>query len=333
MGNHQPRTRVWRKGKLEAEGFPFQEVSDYLEQEDTLVWADLCQPDHEDLVALAEELGLDPHAVEDAVEADERPKLDRYRGSAFLTVYAARVSKASGRLDECRVSAFMLPSALITVREAPWFPISAVTDRWDEDPVLTEHGVPGLLHGLLDVIVDGHLDALDPLDDEIESFEDILFEDRPMPREDQRRNFVLRKNLSRLRRVVLPMREVVNGLHRLGHAGERTGKGLAPELEPYYQDLYDHVLHAIETTDSLRDSVNTVFETNRALQDSRLNNTMRQLTSWAAIIAVPTAVTGFYGQNVPYPGFQHWAGFVSSTVIMLALAIGLFFYFRRKKWL
>jgi magnesium transporter len=93
------------------------------------------------------------------------------------------------------------------------------------------------------------------------------------------------------------------------------------------------VLRATEWTEGLRDMVATVFETNLSLQDTRLNATMRRLTAWAAIIAVPTAITGFYGQNVPYPGYESWHGFVFSTALIFALGGGLFYYLRRRGWL
>jgi magnesium transporter len=142
----------------------------------------------------------------------------------------------------------------------------------------------------------------------------------------QRRTFAIRKSLVQARRVILPMREVVNTI-------TRRDSGLVEELRPYFEDLYDHVVRAAEWTESLRDMVTSVFETNLSLQDARLNTIMKKLTAWAAIIAIPTAVTGFYGQNVPYPGFgQHW-GFVTSTAIMVGLVCGLYVMFRRKEWL
>ena len=151
-------------------------------------------------------------------------------------------------------------------------------------------------------MVDGHFDAVQSLDDEIEQLEDLLFDDRPRDRDVQRRSFELRKSLVHLRRVVLPMREVVNTLMR-------RDVGLVPdELTPYYQDVYDHVLRATEWTESLRDLVTTILETNLTIQGNRLNIITKKVTSWAAIIAVPTAITGFYGQNVPYPGFARAVG-------------------------
>ena len=104
-------------------------------------------------------------------------------------------------------------------------------------------------------------------------------------------------------------------------------------MGPYFQDVYDHVLRATEWTESLRDLVSTILETHLTVRGNRLNVIMKQVTSWAAIIAVPTAVTGFYGQNVPYPGFGHVAGFWTSTVIIVGMACALYVIFRRKGWL
>jgi magnesium transporter len=323
---------VWRDGKLEDEGFPIERVSDYLEQKDCVVWADMCHPDHESFLTIADELGLDPHAVEDAVSRHERPKLDRYAQSAFLTAYAVRVAARQNELESCKVSAFILPRAIITVRAEHWFGPERFTERWDQNPDLMQYGVPALLHGLLDEIVDGQFDAIQELDDEIEVLEELLFEDGPMPREAQRRNFALRKSLVSLRRLVLPMRDLVVTLHRWS-GGVIAEQSLPSALEPYYQDLYDHVLRATEWTEGLRDMVSTIFETSLSLQDTRLNSTMRRLSAWAAIIAVPTAITGFYGQNVPYPGFQQWGGFVLSTLLIVLLGGGFFIYFRRRGWL
>ncbi|MDQ1616198.1 MAG: magnesium transporter, partial [Actinomycetota bacterium] len=128
--------------------------------------------------------------------------------------------------------------------------------------------------------------------------------------------------------VVLPMREVVNSVLR-----NRKDIGAPSELDSWYDDLYDHVLRASEWTESLRDMVTTIFETNLSLQDARLNTVMKKLTSWAAIIAVPTAVTGYFGQNVPYPGFAQEWGFLLSCVVIITMAGALYVGFKRRGWL
>jgi len=321
------RTRVYRNGVLEAQDFPLADVSDHLEDPSAVVWVDVCEPDREELDAVAEELQLHSLAVEDAIEEHERPKLDRYRSHLFVTGYSVRLDHATGRLATAEVAAFLTRQALVTVRKSPDFDIDDVVSRWDNSPDLAKHGTSFLLHGLLDSIVDTHFAAVQALDDEIDGLEDMLFDEAPRSREVQERSFQMRKSLVLLRRVVVPMREVVNSLMR------RDLHVVDDAMMPYYQDVYDHVLRATEWTESLRDLVTTILETHLTIQGNRLNSIMKKVTSWAAIIAVPTAVTGFYGQNVPYPGFGHVSGFWTSTLLIVVLSGILYGVFRRKEWI
>jgi magnesium transporter len=322
------RTRVWRNGTLERENFPFAEVSDYLEDPDCLVWADLLAPNHDDLLELAEELTLDPHAIEDAEAPAERPKATRYSTHLFMTAYSVVHDKEKDELHVGRVSAFSTKHAFVTVRLDDALDLDAVVNRWDDNADLIKYGPRTLMHGLLDEIVDGYFEAVESLDDEIEAVEDILFDETGnSANEVSRTTFRLRRSLVQARRAILPMREVINTIMR-----RATGDD-APELTPYYEDLYDHVLRAAEWTESLRDMITSIFETNMSLADTRMNMIMKKLTSWAAIIAVPTAVTGFFGQNVPYPGFGKEWGFAYSVVLMVLIAIGLYATFRKKDWL
>jgi magnesium transporter len=321
------RTRVWRGGKLEKEGFPASQISDYLSEPDTIVWLDLCDPNAEGLQVISEEFGLDPLAVEDAISHHERPKLDRYPGHLFLNAYAVRLTDESGELATHEISAFITERALVTVRGDEEFDVDALLKQWDDSPDLAKYGVAYLLHGLIDLIVDGHFDTVQSLDGAIDGLEERLFTDEVPTRDTQYRSYRLRKSLTLLRRVVLPMREVVNTLLR------RDLEVVPEEMTPYFQDVYDHVLRATEWTESLRDVVTSLQESRIAIQGNHLNQVMKKLTGWAAIIAVPTAVTGFYGQNVPYPGYQkHW-GFVVSLGILIATALALYAIFKKRDWL
>lgn len=334
--------RIWRSGKP-VDGFAFSDISDCLADENTLVWADIYDPDHEALRELAGELGLNIWAVEDAVAPKERTKTSVYHSHTFFTVYAVDTrtpdedaTPDTSLLVKHRISAFVLPRGLITVRlpsingAISEFDIDEVSRRFD-DLGGQRYGVGALVHGLLDVVVDGHFEAVEALDDAIEGLEDELFADGGPRRGLQRRTFQLRKDLVELRRVVLPMREVVSTIqHRRLDAG---ASATSAALDPLYADLYDHVLRASEWTESLRDMVTTVFETNLSLQDARLNTVMKKLSGWAAIIAVPTAITGFYGQNVMYPGINTVVGFIASSILIVALVILLYVMFKRRDWL
>ncbi len=324
---------MWRHGKPQDD-FDFSAISDYLAQDDTLVWCDIWDPDHAILKDLANELGLNNWAVEDAIAEAERSKASVYKSHTFFTVYSVTTKDpapedvAESTIDVHRISGFVLPQGMITVRLSPDVDVESISQRFDELGG-QEYGVGALVHGLLDWIVDGHFEAVQNLDDGIEGIEDDLFADKPIKGSAlQRRTFTLRKDLVQLRRVVLPMREVVNAIqHR------RLDAKTAPQLDPQYADLYDHVLRVSEWTESLRDMVTTVFETNLSLQDARLNTVMKKLTGWAAIIAVPTAVTGYYGQNVEYPGISTFWGWVASTAIIVLCVAGLYWMFKRRDWL
>ena len=324
----QARTRLYKDGQLIDEGFAVERISDHLSDSGTTVWLDLRDPDKEDLAVLQEEFGLHPVAVEDALVDRERAKIDRYRTHLFMTAYSAKLDTESGELQTSELAAFILPHALITIRKDDGLDIGKVVDRWDASPDLAVYGVGYLVHGLLDYIVDGHFEAVQSLDDAVEGLEDDLF--APPSRAQisvQRRSFELRKSLVLLRRVVLPMREVLNTVMR------RDLRHVNDDLMPYFQDVYDHVLRAAEWTESLRDLVTTILETNLTIQGNRMNIITKKVTSWAAIIAVPTFITGFYGMNVPYPGFSNHVGFAVATVIMLGSGVLLYWVFRRNDWL
>ena len=323
------RTRLYRDGKLELEDFPVADISEYLADESVTIWLDLRDPDpgHDDLAVLSEEFGLHPVAVEAALQHSRRPKLARYRDYLFLTAYAARLDAVSGELATSGVAAFITSQALITIRQDDGLDIDAVVQRWDETADLARFGVGYLLYGLLDYIVDSQSEAVQSLDDCMEELEDRLFDGVPRGLEVQRRVFALRKSLVLLRRIVFPMSEIVGELMR------RDLRLVGDDLMPYYQDVYDEALHAAERTDSLRDLVTSILEANVTIQGNRLNVITKKVTGWAAIIAVPTFITGFFGMNVPYPGFGDKAGLAVSVAAMAVTGLVLYLVFKRKDWL
>ncbi len=319
-------TRLYRAGKIVAKDFPVADISEYTGEPGCTVWADFISPTEADLASIEEELGLHRLAVEDALHDFQRPKLDRYDTHLFLAAYAVMLDTVSGELRTSEVKAFITPHALVTVHE-PDFDIQSVVARWDNDNDLAEHGVGFLLWGLLDVIIDGHFETVQLLDTQIESLEDALFDDVPREKEVQKRSFELRKSLVLLRRVVLPMREVVNTVLR------RDLQSIDPAMMPYFQDVYDHVLRATEWTESLRDLVTTILETNISIQGNRMNMIMKKVTSWAAIIAVPTAITGFFGQNLAFAGFGTAWGLWMSVGLILVVSGALYLAFKKRDWL
>jgi magnesium transporter len=319
-------TRLYSGGTLKSEGFPVKDISEHIAENGCTVWADFVSPTEADLAAIAEELGLHPLAVEDAVHEHQRPKLDRYDTHLFLATYGLSLDPETGQLTGHEITAFITKHALVTVH-GPEFDMTAVKKRWDDDVDLSVHGVAFLLWGLLDAVVDGHSAIADQLDTAVELLEDALFDEKPREKEVQRRSFEFRKSLVSLRRLVMPMREVVNTLLR------RDLETLDHSMEPYFQDVYDHVLRVSEQTESLRDLVSTILDTNLSIQSNRMNLIMKKVTSWAAIIAVPTAVTGYFGQNVQFAGFGTVWGLWISIGLMVVASVSLYLGFKKRDWI
>jgi magnesium transporter len=321
------RTRLYRGGRLELEGFPARDIGAYLVERSVTVWLDLCGPGRDDLAVLSAEFGLQPMAVAAALDHRQRFRIDRDRSHLFLTAYSTRLDTGTGELATSEIAAFITSQALITVRQDDGLDIRAVMERWDQTSDLASSGVGYLLYGLLDRIVDSQFEAVQSLDDSMEELEDQLFGNVPRSLLVQRRIFQLRKSLVLLRRIVVPMSEATGELmrHDLHLAGD--------DLMPYYQDVHDQALRAAERTGGLRDLASSIMETNLTLQGNRLNVITKQVTGWAAIIAVPTLITGFFGMNVPYPGFGNKAGLAASVAIIALTGLVLYLVFKRKDWL
>ena len=317
---------MYRNGVVESENFPIADVSNFLAEPDTVVWVDMCAPSKDELHMLAEELGLHELAVEDALGEHQRPKLDHYETHLFLSSHAVRVDD-SGELHKTEIDAFIHERWIITVREKGDFSMDPVLRRWDRSSDLAKYGVSFLLYGLLDVIVDGYFETVQTFDDFYDEISDVIFSERPLDPAKQRHWFEMRRALVQFHRLVVPMRQAVSSLMRREHSA------VDEDLYPYFQDVYDHILRVSESTDALRDLVSTIVETNLSLRDYRQNQVMKKVTSWAAIIAVPTLITGYYGMNVPYPGSgEHW-GFVMSSALVGVISAGLYVLFRKHDWL
>ena len=323
--------------------------------DDDVVWVDLSDPAAEDLDEVARRLGpgLDLHPLlrEDVFDTRRRPKIDRFDDHVFLDLVdvatrpAAEVDPEwfSGRnvvqlpggevLTVDAVSAIVFDRRVITVRAgACSLDLEVIDRRWREAGRSRRDG-PGLIvHSLLDLVVDRLVSVTTMLDADVDEVEQLVVETGASRSVVQSRAFMLRKATSLVRRVAMPTREVVGQVLRRDGRGFLTDH-VADDNIPYLHDVGDHVVRVSETLDALRDELTSILELNMSLQDTELNQVMKKLSAWAAVIAVPTAVTGYFGQNVPYPGYDSPAGFVASSVLLLVGAIGLWWWFRRLHWL
>lgn len=319
--------RAYQQGQLVEDHVDLADVSEHLDLPDVLVWVDLVAPTSDQLAELAAELGLHELAVEDALKASQRPKLDSYENHLFAATRSLRVDASSGQLSRTDVHAFSNSRWIVTVRDNDSFDMTSVAARVPRSPQLLNLGASYILYAVLDAVVDEYFTAVDVLDEFYDAMTEDLFEERPIAQDRQRQWFEMRRSLVTFHRSVAPMREVMAGLTR--HRVE----GLPQELDPYFADVYDHVIRVLEATDSLRELAASIIETNISLRDYRQNQIMKRVTSWAAIVAVPTLITGFYGMNVPYPGFARQWGVVVSVVLMFVISGALYIQFKRQDWL
>ncbi|MET0417336.1 MAG: magnesium transporter CorA family protein [Actinoplanes sp.] len=326
----QTRTRLYENGKVVAENFDADRVPAMLhDHPDGVLWLDLDDPELADLESVGEQFQLHPLAIEDAVQDHERPKLDRYRGHLFVNVYAVNLAIDDGKshLSKTEISAFVTDRALITVRKSA-SDTDQLVERWDADADLgASGGVAFLLYGLLDVVVDGHYAATLQLDAAMDGVEDVLLGEGEAPRSARMRGVELRKLTAALRRAVTPMPELV------GRAMRKDLELVDDELRPYYRDVDDHAQQTVAQIEHLRDRIEGLLQADLAEQGNMLNVVTRKLAAWAAIIAVPTAITGYFGQNLPFWGYEKFWGFLLSLTLVTISASGLFLFLKRRDWL
>lgn len=327
-GYRMQTRRIFRDGHLERTTMGTTELSSLVRDPNSNCWGwlDLTHEDAAMIEKLARKLDLHELAVEDAFSEHERPKIMRYNSHMLLTVTESNVDEREGEVALSRLTAFIMPRLIVTVRDDE-FPIERVEKRVADNDDLAEHGVAFILWALLDVLVDDHIATLARLDDITEDLSRELFEEDGDMIDLQRRAFGFRRSIARMRHATIPLREVVTTLVR------RDTQLVPPELQPYFADVYDHTLHAADWTESLRDQISNVLETNVALQGNRMNLIMKQVTSWAAIIAVPTAITGFFGQNLEFLGFgTQWGAWMSVGLIVVS-SLALWLTFKKQDWL
>lgn len=320
-------SRIYRNGLLTQELVDLDQISELNQENDAFYWVDLVNPTEAQLKKIGFELGFHELSIEDALKGNQRPKLEHFESHLFINTYLARLNTDNREMEALELAIFTTRNGLITLRDDERINIAELQGRWDGASDLQANGSAFLLWGLLDMVVDSYFDVIENLDAEIDELEDLLFGEAKKELEVQRRSYQLRKTLVLLRRIAIPMREVLNPIIR------RDAQVVGSTMSQYYMDIYDHVIRANEWTDSLRDLVTTLLEANLTMQSNRMNLVMKKVTSWAAIIAVPTAITGFFGQNVPYPGSGEMVGVYVSTALIILGSVGLYLGFKRSEWL
>jgi magnesium transporter len=298
-------------------------ISTLVAQSSRLVWVDVVQPDEADLECLENQFQLHPLAMEDVRQHHQRPKLEHYPTHSFVVAYSAELQE---------VDFFVGPTWVVSVREhddgGQAWSVEGAKARFDR--TRPEHASPGfLLYILLDELVDGYFDATDAAEDHLEALEERIFgEELAEERAVQQELFDVRRRLVVFRRAVVPLREVVGSLMRreVAWVDEYTATLL--------QDVYDHVLRAVDLLDGQRELMGNAVDAHLAIISNRMNSVMKKMTSWAAILLGSTLVAGIYGMNFEHMPELRWRlGYLYALGLMAVITVVGYRFFKAKDWL
>lgn len=300
------------------------ELSELRVAEGNLLWAeaDVTTLDERDVQLIAEEFGLHPLAVEDAVHTRQRPKLERYENHLFLVVH--QLNEIEGQLEAVQIGCFVGNGYVLTLHAGASKTIEAAKQRWTE---ISQGHASYLLHTLIDVVVDDYQKVADRLESEIEELEEIALASPEAPI--QHHLYSVKQRVSRLRRYVVPESRL------LEQTMQPDDRAVFSERTVHlFRDVQDHLLRITDQVRNIDDLSDAVLDLTRNFQTAKLNETSRKLSAWAAIFAVQTLIAGIYGMNFELlPEENSLTGFWFALALMVTTGFGLFFYFRRKEWL
>jgi magnesium transporter len=329
----QPRcpttTRLYEAGKVIDEDFGPEQIADRLrDHPDAVLWLDLFDPDIEDLQAIQHEFGLHPLAVEDAVHAHQRAKLEVHGGDTlFVVLKTARYVDSEELIEIGEVMVFLGPRFVVTVRHGEGSPLHDVRLDLEAHPDLLGIGPSSVLYAIADRVVDDYLAVIDGIAVDVEEVEAEVFSgagSNPAER------------IYRLKREVLEFRRAVNPLiapmQRL--ASKQAGLPLDPRTQEYFRDVHDHLLRDAERISGFDELLTNALQANVAQITMRDNQDMRRISAWVAIIAVPTMVFGLYGMNFEHMPELKWTyGYPAVVAVVLAICAVLYRKFKDTGWL
>ena len=317
---------LYRGGLVQDEGCDPARAAELLTDPDVRLWVDARDPDEGELELLRKQFGLHPLSIEDAIHWNQRSKVEIFERYIAVVVHALDLDDHDELVDR-EIHLFVGDRFFITVRGRPVFDLAPVRERVQRSPELMSTAGAFVLYALLDEVVDGYLSVVERLEDLSDDVEDRVFQDDDGESTAQQEIFRLKRRVVAFRRIVVPLREVVDLVQ------EQPGF-VGPVLAPYYRDVLDHVLRTIDFVDNIRDLLTTALEAQLAQVSNRLNVVMKKLTSWAAIVLVPTLIAGIYGMNFRHMPELAWQyGYPLSLATMLVAALLLYRGFRKRGWL
>ena len=302
-------------------------VSDLRSGAGNVLWAetDVASLSHDDVALIAEEFDLPPLAVEDAIHTRQRPKLEGYGDQTFIVMH--QLDEIDEQLEATQIAAFIGERFVLVIHAGAKRTLDEAKRRWAGDAAL-EEGPATLMHVLVDVIVDDYQEIADRLEEAMEDLEDIALVHPTAPI--QRQLYAIKQQVARLRRYVLPASRI---LDRAVDPDTR-GAPFTKEAVVLFRDVHDHLMRITDQVKNVDELAQAVIDLTRAEQAQILNETSRKLTAWAAIFAIGTLIAGIYGMNFTLvPRDQTLFGFWFALGLMVVCSVGLYVYFRKKKWL
>ena len=290
-----------------------------------VVWLGLHEPDEKLLDLVKTQLCLHELMIEDANQAHQRAKLDVYDNVLFIVLRTAQL--VGEKIEYGETHLIVGKGFVVSVRHGASASYAEVRQRCERTPKLLRLGESAIMYAILDFVGDNYFPIIDKITEELEIIEDDIFSAMPA-REKIERIYRLRAGLLNMRHAVSPMIEICNQLRR--HHFSAGGSA----IRPYLRDVHDHVLLVNEAIVDLRERLTAAFEASLLLSAARQNDIVKKLGSWAAILAVPTAVAGIYGMNFKYMPELEWSfGYPAALLLMLAICGTLYYCFRRAAWL
>lgn len=305
-----------------------------------IAWIGLYRPDEHELGSLAEQFSLHELAVEDAIVAHQRPKLERYGDILFVVLRAAWYLDDTEEVDFGEVHVFMGPDFVITVRHSDSPDLGAVRRRLESNPDLLRLGPEAILYAIVDRIVDGYIPVVRGLQNDVDEIEtDVFHRDAAV----SRRIYELTREVVELQRIARSLENVLSGL-----MGGFDKYGTDEDLQRYLRDVDDHVASVVEQVDGFRHLLREMMSVNATLVAQQQNEEMKALTEasikqgeemkkvsgWAAILFAPSLVGGIYGMNFDHMPELHWAaGYPMAVGLMLMVSLVLYAVFKRRGWI
>ncbi|WP_395657993.1 magnesium/cobalt transporter CorA [Nocardioides sp.] len=290
------------------------------------VWIGMYEPTEAEISEVAEVFCLHRLAVEDAVKAHQRPKLERFDELVFVILKTLWYVDEKDAVETGEIAMFIGDTFVVTVRHGEGSELHTAREQLEASRHVLRHGSGGVLYAIVDRVVDEYLDVVDELVVDVDEIESSVFSDRRT--NDSARIYVLKRELAEVRRAVLPLREP------LGRLATGSVAGVPDKAAPFFRDVADHLARVAETVDSLDGLLSTAFDAHLAQISVQQNNDMRKISAWVGLIAPPTLIAGIYGMNFRHMPELGWhAGYPFALFLMVAISGFLWVMFKRSGWL